>query len=378
MRQAEQPSCRRRSETCAPRTRPPARPTLYTPLMRAIRVEQFGGPEVLQVADVDDPRPGAGRGGRSPARGRRESGRGVHPLGAVRAAAELPYTPGGDGAGVVEALGEGVTGVTVGDRVYVAAFLGKTGTYAERIACRRAKRAPPARRSVVWPGRRAWGAGGDGVPGAGAAGAGQGGRDRAGPRRQRGRRHRGGAVGTRAGIARVRHGRQRRRRQRRREDAGAHAGVRPQPDGYATRITEAAGGTGGIDVVLEMLANVNLDRDLTLLAPKGRVVVIGNRGRIEIDPRLTMGKETAILGTTLWSTTPRGVHADSRRAGGGPRVRRASARRRTRTAARAGGRRTPRDPRGSGGGEDCVDDVGTGLIGSESHVHTAGAFMATA
>ena len=32
--------------------------------------------------------------------------------------------------------------------------------------------------------------------------------------------------------------------------------------------------------------------------------MIGNRGRIEIDPRLTMGKETAILGTTLWSTTP--------------------------------------------------------------------------
>ena len=48
---------------------------------------------------------------------------------------ELPYTPGGDGAGVVEALGDGVTGVAVGDRVYVAAFLGKTGTYAERIAC---------------------------------------------------------------------------------------------------------------------------------------------------------------------------------------------------------------------------------------------------
>ena len=59
-----------------------------------------------------------------------------------------------------------------------------------------------------------------------------------------------------------------------------------------------------MNLILEMLANVNLDRDLTLLAPKGRVVVIGNRGRTEIDPRLTMGKETAILGTTLWSTTP--------------------------------------------------------------------------
>ena len=57
-------------------------------------------------------------------------------------------------------------------------------------------------------------------------------------------------------------------------------------------------------MILEMLANVNLDRDLAMLAPKGRVVVIGNRGRVEIDPRQTMGKESAILGTTLWSTSP--------------------------------------------------------------------------
>ena len=74
-------------------------------------------------------------------------------------------------------------------------------------------------------------------------------------------------------------------------------------DDYTSRITEAAGASG-INVVLEMLANVNLERDFTLLAPRGRVVVIGNRGRIEINPRLTMGKELAVLGTTLWSTTP--------------------------------------------------------------------------
>ena len=86
-------------------------------------------------------------------------------------------------------------------------------------------------------------------------------------------------------------------------EAGAHEVFDHSQDGYASRIAEAAG-RAGINVILEMLANVNLDRDLTLLAPKGRVVVIGNRGRIEIDPRLTMGKETAILGTTLWSTTP--------------------------------------------------------------------------
>ncbi len=46
-------------------------------------------------------------------------------------------------------------------------------------------------------------------------------------------------------------------------------------------------------------ANVNLDRDLPLLAKNGRVVVVGSRGRIEIDPRTTMGRDSAILGMAL-------------------------------------------------------------------------------
>jgi NADPH2:quinone reductase len=50
-----------------------------------------------------------------------------------------------------------------------------------------------------------------------------------------------------------------------------------------------------------MLANVNLDLDLQLLAPAGRVIVIGSRGRIEIDPRLTMAKEASVLGMTVWN-----------------------------------------------------------------------------
>ena len=103
--------------------------------MRAIRVEQFGGPEVLRVVEVDDPRPAAGE------VVVRLHAAGVNPVEAyIRAGQyarlpELPYTPGGDGAGVIESLGDGVSGLAVGDRVYVAAFLGKTGTYAERIAC---------------------------------------------------------------------------------------------------------------------------------------------------------------------------------------------------------------------------------------------------
>jgi NADPH2:quinone reductase len=53
-----------------------------------------------------------------------------------------------------------------------------------------------------------------------------------------------------------------------------------------------------------MAAHVNLDRDLTMLARFGRVVVIGSRGRIEIDPRGTMGRDSAIFGMTLFNVTP--------------------------------------------------------------------------
>ena len=56
----------------------------------------------------------------------------------------------------------------------------------------------------------------------------------------------------------------------------------------------------GFDLIIEMLANVNLDHDLDLLAPGGRVVIVGSRGRIEIDPRKTMGQEKSIIGMTMW------------------------------------------------------------------------------
>jgi NADPH2:quinone reductase len=59
----------------------------------------------------------------------------------------------------------------------------------------------------------------------------------------------------------------------------------------------------GVDLIAEMLANVNLARDLTMLAPGGRVVVIGNRGNIEINPRDAMSREASILGLTLFAAT---------------------------------------------------------------------------
>jgi NADPH2:quinone reductase len=58
-----------------------------------------------------------------------------------------------------------------------------------------------------------------------------------------------------------------------------------------------------VDIVLEMLANVNLAKDLTVLAPGGRVVVIGNRGAIEINPREIMRRDAAVLGMVLFNAS---------------------------------------------------------------------------
>jgi NADPH2:quinone reductase len=61
-----------------------------------------------------------------------------------------------------------------------------------------------------------------------------------------------------------------------------------------------------------MLANVNLGRDLEILASGGRVVVIGNRGEVMINPRETMRREADIRGMTLFNVPPadlRGIHA---------------------------------------------------------------------
>jgi NADPH2:quinone reductase len=70
---------------------------------------------------------------------------------------------------------------------------------------------------------------------------------------------------------------------------------------YLDQIREATGG-GGVNLILEMLANANLGKDLTLLAPRGRVVIIGSRGPVEIDPRNAMSRDADIRGMVLFNT----------------------------------------------------------------------------
>ena len=115
--------------------------------MKAIRVYETGGPEVLKYEEMPDRRPGPARS--SCAFTRRASTRSTPTSGAARTgAAALPYTPGSDGAGVIEAIGAGVQGFAAGDRVYLAGTVPGpyAGTYAEWAVCDALASAPaPAR-----------------------------------------------------------------------------------------------------------------------------------------------------------------------------------------------------------------------------------------
>src|SRR5271157_2186532 len=97
--------------------------------MKAIMVKEFGGPEVMKIEEVPTPKPGPGH------VLVRIKAAGVNPVetyiraGSYPRKPELPYTPGTDGAGLIEAVGAGVKRVKPGDRVYTAGTV--TGTYAE-------------------------------------------------------------------------------------------------------------------------------------------------------------------------------------------------------------------------------------------------------
>ncbi len=74
------------------------------------------------------------------------------------------------------------------------------------------------------------------------------------------------------------------------------------PD-HLEQVMNATSGRG-VDVIVELLANVNLAKDLTILARNRRVAVIGNRGRVEIDPRDAMQRDADIRGMALPNTPP--------------------------------------------------------------------------
>jgi NADPH2:quinone reductase len=267
--------------------------------MKAIRVHEFGGPEVLKAEEVPDLRAGAGQ------VVVRVKAAGVNPYdtymrqGTYAIKPPLPYTPGSDAAGIVESVGEGVEGFAPGDRVYTSGTL--TGAYAEQTLAE-AWQVHPLPPNVSF----AQGAGVN-VPYATAfralwqiarAQAGEtvlihgasGGVGVAGVQLARA-----------AGMIVIGTGGTERGRELVAVQGAHHVLDHHAPD-YLDKLMKLTG-ERGVDVILEMLANVNLPKDLSVLAPKGRVVVIGNRGNVEINPREIMRRDAAVLGFVLWNAS---------------------------------------------------------------------------
>lgn len=273
--------------------------------MRSIVVREFGGPEVMRVEDVPAFTPGASQ------VVVRVHAAGLNPVdtyirsGVYAAKPPLPYTPGSDGAGIVESVGAEVASVKAGDRVYIFndnSGAQKTGAYAEQVLCAatQVRTLPDTvsfaqgaaigvtystvyyalfKRANVRPGETLLVHGASGGVGTAAV--------------EVARAHGVtviGTAGTERGMEAV-------------KAQGASAVFNHKEPGYLEAITKATGGRG-VDVILETNAHINLDKDLTLLAKYGRVVVVGSRGRVEIDPRGTMGKEASILGMVLFGIPP--------------------------------------------------------------------------
>lgn len=276
--------------------------------MKAIQVQEFGGPEVLRLNEIATPKPGPGQ------VLVRVHAAGVNPYdtymrnGTYPIKPPLPYTPGSDAAGVVESVGEGVKKVKPGDRVYTAKT--ESGAYAEYALALEPQLNPLPEKISFAQGAGLW------VPYGTAYTA---------------LHHHGHALAAETllihgasggvGLAAVQFARamgmkiigtagtQRGLELIRRE--GAHHAFDHSKPHCADEIMAATGGRG-VDVVLEMLANVNLATDLRLLAKYGRVVVIGNRGEITINPRELMSRRAAVCGFTLWAASEaetREIHA---------------------------------------------------------------------
>ncbi|MGH7364790.1 MAG: NADPH:quinone reductase [Candidatus Rokuibacteriota bacterium] len=276
--------------------------------MKAIRVSEYGGPSVLKLEEIPTPPPGPNQ------VLVRNHAVGINPVDTYlrsntdNRGPKLPYTPGADSAGVIEALGVGVTAVKKGDRVYVGGTV--TGAYAEYAVCEQGQVHSLAANASFAQGaamnipyatayhalfNRAHGEAGETVLVHGASGG-------VGTGAVQLARARGltviGTAGTEKGRRLV-------------LDQGAHHVLDHTAAGYLEECGRLTGGRGP-DIILEMLANANLQKDLGAIAMRGRIVVIGNRGNTEINARLAMNKDAAILGMALTHATPAqlaGIHA---------------------------------------------------------------------
>jgi NADPH2:quinone reductase len=276
--------------------------------MKAIRVHDFGEPEVMRFEEASDPKCGPGQ------VLVRIQAVGVNPLdtyiraGLYSVKPTLPYTPGSDASGTVEAVGEGIKRVKVGERIYTAGTI--TGAYAEKALCLESQvHSLPA--GITYPQGAALN-----VPYS-AAYRGLFQRARAVPGEALLVHGASGGVGIAAlqfsragGMTAIATAGTEQGRHLAAEQGAHHVLDHRSPDHFqeVLRLTE----NRGVDVILELLANVNLGKDLGILATGGRAVVIGSRGTVEINPRDAIGREAAILGMSVFNATERetaSIHA---------------------------------------------------------------------
>lgn len=265
--------------------------------MKAIVVREYGPPEVMTLEDAERPEPNSSQvlvkihaAGVNPVDTYLRSGIHAH-------APKLPYTPGKDGAGTVEAVGESVTKFKSGDRVYTAGSI--TGTYAEYAICNESHLGLlPANVGFeegagVWTPyatsyralfQKAGAKAGETVLIHGASGG--------------------------VGLAAVQWA----------KSAGLRVvGTASSDEGKSLVIENGADAVfdhtnedhfgeifdytdaSGVDVIIEMLANQNLERDFEALAMFGRIVVVGNRGSLSFTPRLAMTKDATLYGMSLFN-----------------------------------------------------------------------------
>jgi NADPH:quinone reductase len=267
--------------------------------MKAIQVHQFGGPEVLGLREVATPKPGPGQ------VLVRVHAAGVNPYdtymraGTYAIKPQLPYTPGSDAAGTVAAVGDGVEKVKVGDRVYTAKTL--SGAYAEFALTDESQVEPLPQKISFAQGSGLW------VPYGTAYTALY---HHAHARASETVLIHGASGGV--GLAAIQYARAAgmtvlgTASSQRGLDLilkeGADRAFDHSKAEHADEILQCTGGRG-VDVILEMAAHVNLAMDLKLLATNGRVIVIGNRGEITINPRDLMSRRGSAHGFTLWAAT---------------------------------------------------------------------------
>lgn len=271
--------------------------------MEAILIKQFGGPEQLMKKEVMLPPVGAGQVKVT------LHAAGINPsdiytaTGTYSVKPSLPYTPGNDGAGIISEIGEGVTKVAVGDRVFVAGGQAKifTGTLAAEMVCD-ATAVHPLPAHVTFEQGAALG-----VPALTAYRALV---DRA--QLQRGQtvfiHGASGAVGliavqmAKALGATVIGTASRPQGKALVKEAGADVVLDHVTEDTVQHVLDVTNGEGP-DVIIEFLANVNLQTDLLAVKNRGVIVVIGNRGDITVNPRLLMQKECDVRGMVLWNVT---------------------------------------------------------------------------